>query len=231
MNKQNIKVAVDAVVFGYQNQQVYILLIQQKYGAYQGQWALPGGFVLDGEGLTQAVHRELKEEAGITVKYLEQLYTFGDDINRDSRAQVISVSYFALVDASAFELKADTDAEDAQWFALDSIPKLAYDHSKIIDIAYKRLQAKVRYQPIGLHLLQPEFPFSDLEHLYSAILQKKIERRNFRKKILDFQLLEETGKFKKEGSGRPGKIYRFNTTQYQQLLEEGFNLELKSVNT
>ncbi len=224
---QHIKVAVDAVVFGYKDLKLHTLLIKQKYSPFQGWWSLPGGFVKDDESLLAGVARELREEAGITVNYLEQLYTFGDDVKRDPRARVISISYFALVNADQFTLKADTDAIEAQWFEINDLPELAYDHARITEMALTRLRAKIHYQPIGFNLLNKEFTFPELEQLYTAILQKPIDRRNFRKKILSFDLLVETNKFQKEGSGRPAKLYRFHTQKYQALMASGFYFEIK----
>ncbi|MEL6941246.1 MAG: NUDIX domain-containing protein [Bacteroidota bacterium] len=226
MEQQNIKIAVDAIVFGYEKAQLYVLLIKQKFGAYKNTWSLPGGFVLNGEGLTKAVERELKEEAGIEVDYLEQLYTFGDKVERDPRGQVISVAYFALVNPENLVLQADTDAKDAQWFPFDDLPILAYDHSIIIQKAIARLQAKLHYQPIGFGLLHEEFPFSDLEQLYQTILGRKIERRNFRKKMLHLGLVMETEKFRKIGSGRPARLYRFNQQKYNELEQSKVPIEL-----
>jgi len=225
--KQNIKVAVDAIVFGYQENLLQILLIQQKYGPVKDQWALPGGFVKDEEKLSEAVVRELKEETGVKLKYLEQLYTFGDDINRDPRTRVISISYFGMVNPKNMVLKATTDAKDAQWFPVDEIPKLAFDHKDIIKTAQARLKAKLNYQPIGFNLLSDKFPFSDLENLYRTILERDIDRRNFRKKILSFGFLEETNELRSIGSGRPAKLFRFNSKIYRQLQKEGINFEIK----
>lgn len=226
---QNIKLAVDAVVFGYQNNQLYVLLIKQKFGIAKGLWSLPGGFVLNNESLTQAVARELQEEAGIKVNYLEQLYTFGDDVKRDPRNHTVSVAYFALVNPTKWTLKANTDAEDAQWFPITKIPKLAYDHKKIVKVGIERLKGKLTYQPIGFDLLEKEFPFSDLEHLYTTILGKEIDRRNFRKKMLSFDILQETKRMKKIGSGRPAKLFTFNKQKYNALVKEGFHFEIKYV--
>ena len=224
---QNIKLAVDAIVFGYENKQLYILLIKQKYDPFKNQWALPGGLVKDSETLQNAVYRELKEETGIKVDYLEQLYTFGDDINRDPRNRVVSVSYFALANPDKLVLKADTDAEDAQWFPIDHIPPLAFDHENIVKVAKTRLQSKIHYEPIGFDLLKPEFPFSDLEHLYKTILEQDIDRRNFRKKILSLGLLEETDKIHKPLAGRPSKLYKFNKDKYNELKASDFHLDIK----
>ncbi len=226
---QQIKIAVDAIVFGYQNKQLKVLLVQQKYGIYKDRWVLPGGFVQNNETLTQAVTRELQEEAGLSVNYLEQLYTFGDDVNRDPRAQVISVAYFALVNPEKFTLSASTDAQQADWYAIDDIPELPFDHNKIIEKAVDRIKAKLQYQPIGFDLLQKEFPFSDLENLYKTILGQELDRRNFRKKILSFDILQETDKLQKIGSGRPAKLFTFNKKKYNELETKGFYFEIKFV--
>jgi 8-oxo-dGTP diphosphatase len=223
---QNIKIAVDAIVFGYTDNQLNVLLIKQKFGVLKNQWALVGGFVKDKETLSEAVNRELQEEAGIKVNYLEQLYTFGDDINRDPRFQVVSVAYFALVNSTKLVLKADTDAEDAKWFSINELPKLAFDHSSILQIAQKRLQSKLTYQPIGFDLLPKEFLFSELENLYCTILEKEIDRRNFRKKILSFGIVEETEKFGNKKNGRPAKLFKFNKLKYNKLVKEGFLFDI-----
>lgn len=224
----DIKVAVDAIVFGYSKQDgVSVLLIQRKYEPYKNSWAIPGGFVLEDESLEEAVKRELMEETGISVNYLEQLYTFGEP-KRDPRQRIIAVAYFGLVKASQYqELKASTDAENAKWFSIKKLPALAFDHKQILQVAIERLRAKVRYQPVGFELLDKKFPFSDLEKLYTALLDKEINRRNFSKKILSFDFLEETGELSKpEGKGRPSKMYQFNQKRYKELLREGFHFEI-----
>lgn len=223
-----IKVAVDAIVFGYSKQDgVSVLLIQRKYEPFKNSWAIPGGFVLENESLEEAVKRELIEETGISVNYLEQLYTFGEP-KRDPRQRIIAVAYFGLVKASQYqELKASTDAENAKWFNIKKLPALAFDHKQILQIAIERLRSKVRYQPVGFELLDKKFPFSDLEKLYTALLDKEINRRNFSKKILSFDFLEETGELSKsEGKGRPSKMYQFNQKRYKELLKEGFHFEI-----
>jgi 8-oxo-dGTP diphosphatase len=224
----DIKIAVDAIVFGYSKQDgVSILLIQRKYEPYKNGWAIPGGFVLANESLETAVKRELLEETGIKVNYLEQLYTFGEP-NRDPRQRVIAVAYFGMVKTGLYqELKASTDAANAQWFNIKQLPTLAFDHKQILQVALERLKAKIRYQPIGFELLDKTFPFSDLEKLYAALLDKELNRRNFSKKILSFDFLEETGELSKpDGKGRPSKMYQFNQKRYKQLLKEGFHFEI-----
>lgn len=224
--EQNIKLAVDAIVFGYTNNSLNVLLIKQKFGELKNQWALVGGFVKDKESLQEAVNRELHEEAGIKVNYLEQLYTFGDDINRDPRFRVVTVAYFALVNSTKFVLTADSDAEEAAWFPVNKLPKLAFDHKEIIKLAGKRLQGKLSYQPVGFDLLPKEFLFSELENLYCTILEKEIDRRNFRKKILSFGIVEETALFSSKKAGRPAKLFRFNKQQYNRLQKEGFVFDI-----
>ena len=225
---QNIDIAVDAVVFGYsKNEGVSVLLIKRKYDPHKGLWVVPGGFVLNEESLEDAVVRELQEETGITIDYLEQLYTFGEP-NRDSRKRVISVAYFGLVKTSEYDkLVATTDADEAKWFNIKSLPNLAFDHSKIIEVAIERLQSKIKYQPIGFELLDPKFPFSDLEKLYSTLLDRPIDRRNFKKKVMSLGILDELNeKAKQEGAGRPGNLFQFNKSTYQKLIKQGVHFEI-----
>jgi 8-oxo-dGTP diphosphatase len=224
---QNIRIAVDAIVFGYKNNDLYVLLIEQKFGSADKYWALPGGLVQNEESLSDAVIRELHEETNVQLNFMEQLYTFGDDIFRDSRNRVISVAYYALVDASNLEIKADTDAERVQWFKIDEIPPLAFDHNLILKKAIARLKSKLTYEPIGFDLLPDEFLFSDLENLYCTILEKEIDRRNFRKKILSYGILEQTDKIAPVKNGRPAKLFKFNKLKYNSLVKEGFHFEIK----
>ncbi|KFF04756.1 NUDIX hydrolase [Flavobacterium reichenbachii] len=226
-NLQNIRVAVDAIVFGYQNSQLYVLLIQQKFGSSESYWAFPGGLVKNDESLQDAVKRELKEETNVAVNYFEQLFTFGDDVYRDPRNRVISVAYFALVDPSKLQIKADSDAEKVQWFKIDDVPAMAFDHNIILKKAIERLQAKLTYEPIGFDLLPKEFLFSELENLYCTILEKEIERRNFRKKILSFGIVEETENYSPIKTGRPAKLFCFNKQKYNDLRKGGFHFEIK----
>lgn len=225
---QNIQVAVDAIVFGYSKEEgVSILLIKRKYDPFKGTWAIPGGFVLDDESLEGAVERELQEETGIKINYLEQLYTFGEP-NRDPRTRILSVAYFGLVKSNQFQkLKASTDAEAAEWFNFKHLPKLAFDHKKILNVAIERLRAKITYQPIGFELLDKKFLFSDLEHLYSTLLDRPIDRRNFKKKVMSLGILDELDeKAKTTGAGRPGNLFQFNKATYNRLLKDGMHFEV-----
>ncbi|QNL22032.1 NUDIX hydrolase [Hyphobacterium sp. CCMP332] len=225
---QNIKVAVDAIVFGYSKDNgVSILLIKRKYPPFKGSWAIPGGFVLDDESLESAVKRELEEETGIKIKFLEQLYTFGEP-NRDPRKRVISIAYFLLVKSNSFkQLSASTDAEEAAWFNIKNLPHLAFDHKIILNTAIERLRNKIRYQPIGFELLDKKFPFSDLEQLYATLLDRPIDRRNFKRKIISLNILDELEeKVKSDGAGRPGNLYSFNQKNYEELIKKGMHFEV-----
>ncbi|MDA9773989.1 NUDIX hydrolase [Saprospiraceae bacterium] len=225
--KQNILLAVDAVVFGYRNNHLVVLLIKQKYGSEKDKWALPGGFVKDDESLEEAVARELKEETSITVNYLEQLYSFGS-VSRDSRNRVVSVAYLGLINPDHVTIEADSDASDVAWFKINELPKLAFDHCEIVQKAIERLKSKINYQPIGFELLATKFPFSDLENLYQTILGQSIDRRNFRKKLNSFGLLIELEEYHKStGSGRPGKLFMFDKAKYQAFTKAGFMFEIK----
>jgi 8-oxo-dGTP diphosphatase len=226
-SNQQIKVAVDAVVFGYTSKEgLSVLLIKRNMAPFKDNWALPGGLVGNDESLEEAVQRELKEETGVNINYLEQLYSFGKP-KRDPRNRVVTITYYALVKPDAFELHADTDANDAAWFNIKKIPQLAFDHSEIIQIAHTRLKNKILYEPIGFELLEEKFPFSELEKLYMAVLGRPIDRRNFKKKVSKYGFLEETReKQLLEGAGRPGNLFRFNELKYFQLKKDGINFEI-----
>ncbi|WP_347173851.1 NUDIX hydrolase [Polaribacter uvawellassae] len=225
MSKQSIKLSVDAVVFGYEQGNISVLLIKRKYDPFKGQWAIPGGFVENDESLEDAVERELFEETGIKINYLEQLYTFGKP-NRDPRGRVVSIAYFGLVRPNAFKLYASTDAEQAQWFNIKDLPKLSFDHKEILKTAIERLQGKITYEPIGFELLDKKFPFSDLEKLYTTLLGREIDRRNFRKKIVGLNVLDELDEKVSKGSGRPANLFQFNQIRYFQLKKEGIIFEI-----
>ncbi len=225
---QNIALAVDAIVFGYSKKDgVSVLLIRRKYEPYKGDWALPGGFVQYEESLEDAVERELLEETGVNINYLEQLYTFGQP-ERDPRKRVVSVAYFGLVKSSQFQkLRATTDAEEARWFNIKELPELAFDHLFLLESAIERIRGKIVYQPIGFELLDKKFPFSDLEKLYATLLDRQIDRRNFKKKVMKLGILDELDeKAKSEGAGRPGNLFQFNKKTYEKLIENGMHFEI-----
>jgi 8-oxo-dGTP diphosphatase len=224
--ESSILLTVDAVVFGYRAGQLFIVLINRKYPPFQGQWALPGGFVLPQETLDEAVERELREETGIQTSFLEQLYTFGE-VARDPRQRVVSVAYMGLVRPNDLTLVADTDAQDVAWYPTHALPDLAFDHPQIVGAALNRLRGKLTYQPIGLNLLAEKFPFGELEQLYATILNKPFDRRNFRKKILGFGILTELTEKRTQEKGRPATLFSFNKDRYETLLRDGFVFDIQ----
>ncbi len=213
---------VDCVIFGLdESHQLKVLLIQRAHPPFQGQWALPGGFVDMDEGLEAAALRELEEETGVKDVFIEQLYTFGEP-GRDPRGRVVSVAYFALVNLEEHPVEASSDARRVRWFEIDAPPQLAFDHKKILQVAISRLRAKVRYQPIGFELLPEKFTLSQLQKLYETILGvEELNKRNFRTRILKMGVLKEVGK--QEGvAHRPAKLYSFDKGKYEQLAKERY---------
>jgi 8-oxo-dGTP diphosphatase len=218
-------VTVDCVIFGLDDKDLKVLLIQRGIDPFKGKWALPGGFVRMDEALEEAARRELKEEAGVSNVFLEQLYSFGEP-KRDPRGRVITVAYFALVKLSDHRVRATTDAREAAWFSVWDTPRLAFDHEHILKAALQRLKGKVRYQPIGFELLPPRFTLTQLQQLYEAVLERPLDKRNFRKKILAMELLEETGEVEQDVAHRAAQLYRFDKKRYEALEKQGFNFEL-----
>lgn len=218
-------VTVDGVVFGFDDADLKLLLIQRDLEPFKGRWALPGGFVGPTEDLEEAARRELADETGITRLYLEQLYSFGDP-KRDPRERVISVAYYALVKLADHKLRAASDAVDVAWFPVAELPKLAFDHEKIVEVALRRLKAKVRYEPIGFELLPEKFTLGELQRLYETVLEQAVDKRNFRKKILGTELLDPLDEYQQDVAHRAAQYYRFNRARYEQLKKRGFNFDL-----
>ncbi len=216
---------VDCVVFGLDDEDLKVLLIQRDLEPFAGTWALPGGFVHMDEALEQAARRELEEEAGLRGVFLEQLYTFGAP-DRDPRGRVVSVAHYALVNIRDHRVRAATDARSAAWFAVADPPALAFDHAEILHTALGRLKGKVRYQPIGFELLPEEFTLSQLQDLYEKTLETPLDKRNFRRKVLSMGLLEETDQVQTDVAHRAARLYRFDAAKYEKLSKQGFLFEL-----
>ncbi len=215
----------DCVVFGLDEEDLKILLIQRVLPPFENEWALPGGFIRVGEDVDTCARRELEEETGLKNVYLEQLATIGTP-NRDPREHVVTVAYFALVNLIEHPPTAATDARNAAWFSFDDLPPLAFDHDQILELARERLRGKLRYQPIGFELLPKKFTLTQLQHLYELILEQPLDKRNFRKKVLKLGILAETNEVEKDVARRAARLYRFDRSRYRKLQKQGINFEL-----
>ncbi|PHS02690.1 MAG: NUDIX hydrolase [Blastopirellula sp.] len=216
---------VDIVVFALDEEDLQVMLIQRDLEPFEGQWALPGGFVRVDETLDESARRELQEETGLQDIYLEQLYTFGG-LKRDPRERVVTVAYYALVNLEGHNVHASTDARNAAWFSMNDLPDLAFDHSMILQTAHERLRGKLRYQPIGFELLPEKFTLRQLQHVYEVVLDRELDKRNFRKKVLGMEIVKETNEIEKDVAHRAAKLYRFDKKKYDRLTKQGFNFEI-----
>lgn len=203
-------VTVDIVIFTIKSDDLQVLLIKRKNPPYKDSWAIPGGFIHVRETLDEAALRELNEETGVSDVYLEQLYTFGTP-DRDPRKRVITVAYYSLISAEKLIPGSGSDGEEVEWFNIKNLPALAFDHSEIIDSALERLRLKLNYTNVGFQLLPDEFTLTELQKVYEVILDKSLDKRNFRKRIMSMNILQETNKTKMEGYHRPAKLYSFKS--------------------
>ncbi len=206
-NQTHPRVAVDAVLFSISVGALQALLVKIKKGPYAGRWAFPGGLVQVGESLDDAARRELYEKTGVQDLYLEQLYTFGD-ARRDPTAHTVAVAYFALVPDPGRTLRSGEKYADIGWFPVRKLPQLAYDHNAIAAYALQRLQAKLGYTNIVYSLLPREFTLAEIQEIYEVILDRRLDRRNFRRKILALGLLKPLQKTRR-GAHRPATLYSF----------------------
>lgn len=218
-------VTVDLVVFGLDDGELKLLLIRRGLEPFRGNWALPGGFIKMDETLETSARRELEEETGVRDLYLEQLGTFGDP-GRDPRERVITVAYFAIVNLFDHPVKADTDADEARWWPVSSLPTLAFDHDRIIAQALERLRGKVRYRPLVFEFLPARFTLTQLQSLYEIILGEVLDKRNFRKKILATGLLIPLDEVLEGVAHRAPQLFRFDRAKYIELQEKGLEFSL-----
>lgn len=213
-----MQVTVDIVIFTIQEGVLKVLLVKRLVPPFVGQTAIPGGFVLEDEDLDQAALRELREETGVSDLYLEQLYSFGKP-DRDPRGRVITVSYFALISPDR-KLRAGSDAATAEWYAVDKLPPLAFDHSSILKYALERLRNKLEYTTVGFQLLPEKFTLTELQEVYEAILGRKLDKRNFRRKMSVLGILKPLREHR-HGGQRPAQLYRFVAARFEKLKDKG----------
>ncbi len=203
-----MKLTVDIVILTIRDLELQVLLVRRGIAPWKGRWAIPGGFVHEKEGLEEAAKRELEEETGVSDVYLEQLYTFGEP-KRDPRGRVVTVAYYALIPPDRFVPRGGSDADEAAWFPVSSLPSLAFDHARILATVVERLRGKLDYTSVGFGLLPAKFTLTDLQRVHEAILGREIEKRNFRRKILQKGLVQPLKEWRREGIQRPAQLFRF----------------------
>lgn len=207
-------VTVDITVFGYDEQKVSLLLIQRAEPPFQGMWALPGGFVREKETVQEAAYRELREETSLEKVYLEEMKSFSR-VDRDPRERVISIAQLALVRSAEHKIHASTDATNAKWHPLDQLPELAFDHQEIVLYAKQFLMKKVLQEDLALELMPPTFTLTQAQEVYEALLEQKLDKRNFRKKILASGYLSNTGKKLTSVAYRAPDLYKVDNRKFK----------------
>lgn len=205
----NPAVTVDVVILTVRDRRLEVLLTRRTREPFMGEWALPGGFIHADESLEDAARRKLEEYAGVRDVYLEQVYTFGEP-ERDPRTRVITVVYYALIRPDPMRLPATEHEDSVRLFWAYDVPPLAFDHEQILQYTLQRLRGKLEYTTIGFQLLAERFTLSELQEVYEAILNRRLDKRNFRKKLLITRIVEPTPYTKMAGQHRPAVLYRFN---------------------
>jgi hypothetical protein len=216
---------VDNVIFGFDGGDLKVLLIKRGEAPFKDEWALPGYFVHKNETLDAAAQRVLEELTGIKNVYLEQVNTFGA-VDRHPMGRVITVAYYSLIKISDYNLHTSSIAVKASWHSIAKLKKLVFDHFKILTACFQRLKGRVRERPVGFELLPPKFTLTELQHLYEAILETSLDKRNFRKKILSMNLLLDLNEIQEGVAHRPARLYQFDKNKYEQFLAEGYVFDL-----
>jgi 8-oxo-dGTP diphosphatase len=219
-------VTVDCVIFGIDGKELKVLLIKRGSEPDLGKWALPGGFMEKDETLEEAAQRVLEQLTGVANVYMEQFYSFSK-VDRHPLSRVITVGYYALIDSSHQELNPSWHASETKWISREDISKidLGFDHKEIFDRAFKTLKKGITSAPIGFELLPTKFTLTELQNLYEIILDEKIDRRNFRRKIKSMNILKELKEVKK-GAHIGATLYKLDKTQYDALRSKGFDFRL-----
>ena len=215
-------VTTDCVIFGFDGSELQVLLIERGIEPFKGKWAFPGGFLNMDETAGEGAMRELKEETGLENAYIEQFNTYSEP-GRDPRERVITIAHYALVRIQ--EVKGGDDAAKAQWFPIDEVPQLAFDHDKILRDAMRKLRERIHFEPIGFELLPEKFTMRELQILYESILGVKFDRRNFAKKMIHYELLNQLDETVRPTAKRDALLYSFNTDNYELFKKKGFQLE------
>ncbi|MEL6559994.1 MAG: NUDIX domain-containing protein [Bacteroidota bacterium] len=219
------ELSIDCVIFGFEDQHLKILLYQRAIEPEINQWALPGGFINRDEDLDHAAARILNEITGVDNIYMEQINAFGA-VNRYPLERVITIGFYALINPGNYNIMPGTGAKEAQWFNIDSMPSLVFDHTQIYSYALEKLRKKVRYAPIGFELLPQKFTLTMIQKLYEAVLGIEFDVRNFRKKLLKMNLLIKLDEKQDGVAHRAAYLYKFDQKIYEELTEKGFIFDL-----
>ncbi|MBC7936743.1 MAG: NUDIX hydrolase [Rhizobacter sp.] len=208
-----VALSVDCVIFGFDENKLKVLLIRSDLKQYQGQWSLLGDLVEPNEGLDEAAYRILKQRTGLNDLFLEQVHTFGE-VERHPASRVVTVAYCSLINIQHHKLKILDN--ELHWHDIDSVSEMAFDHKEIFDTSYSQLQKRVREHPLGFSLLPNKFSLRELQNLYEAILNIKLDRRNFRKKFFAMDFLIDMDEVETDVPHRPGRLYRFDYAKYEK---------------
>jgi 8-oxo-dGTP diphosphatase len=213
-------VSVDCVIFGFDENVLKVLLIKSDLDTFRNKWTLLGDLVRPDEDLDEASYRVLNERTGLDTIYLEQVHTFGA-VKRHPAGRVVTVAYYSLVNVNHTQLRLQDN--ELHWHSIPEVSNMAFDHQKILDTCYHRLQKKIQEEPIIFNLLENKFSLRELQNVYEAILGVKLDRRNFRKKLFTTGLLTDVGEMEKDVPHRPGKLYTFNHAQYEKMRKKAFS--------
>jgi 8-oxo-dGTP diphosphatase len=215
--------SIDCVIFGFDEGELKILLIERNEEPFKNWWALPGYLVKQDESLDNAAERILHELTGLKGIYMDQFYTFGD-VQRHPQGRVITVAYYAMIRLSGNKdlkpIPVTNYAKKALWIPLNDLPKLGFDHDKIFSKGFEKIRNKISYQPIAFELLPEKFTLTQLQHLYEVILNKSLDKRNFRKKMMNYGILKELDEKQKGVSYRAAKLYKFDKRKYARLFQK-----------
>ena len=206
-----VALSVDCVIFGFDENKLKVLLIRSDLKKFQSKWSLLGDLVKPNEDLDDAAYHILKQRTGLSDVYLEQVHAFGE-VNRHPAGRVVTVAYCSLINIQHHRLKILDN--ELHWHEIENVTDLAFDHQKIFETCYLWLQKRVQEHPLGLSLLPNKFSLRELQNLYEAILNIKLDRRNFRKKFFAMDFLIDTGEFEDDVPHRPGKLYQFDFQKY-----------------
>lgn len=217
--------SIDCIIFGFKNAELNVLLVKHGIGLTKGSWALPGSWIKFNESIDDAAIRILTAQTAVENIFLEQFKSYGN-LERFPSKRVITICYFALVNIEQFVLKPGPTESDVKWFNIHKIPNMPFDHNLILKESFLFLKHKIQHEPIGFNLLPKKFTLFQLQNLYEAILEQKLDKPNFRRKIMKMNMLVATNDYQQDVSHRAAMLYKFDETIYNKLIDKGFIFEV-----